>query len=258
MTTIPTWLNPAKELKINEANSNSSVVFASLGPYPETRFILLALKNLITIGLTPWEALQVCANSCSETGYGVARFVGFNFGGVKISESFVREYKRTHQNEDPFWWQAPGHVKSGDQPICYYRAYISPASYFEEWVRRFIPKNGSGRYEKTGKVFWTGDEKWFYELCLAGYKGVITEANPTPSFEKHKLVVKRCLTMTCQVLLGCKPDANWGKTSKKKAEEFILSSAPNLNPEPSIELFNKLISSWQQNGFRQPIWASLA
>lgn len=255
--TIPSWLNPAKELRINEPNSNSSVVFVSQGPYPETRFILLALKNLLTIGLNPWQAIQICGNSCAETGYGVARFVGFNFGGVKINEAFVKEFKKNNSNQDPFWWQAPGHVKSGDQEVCYYRTYVSPASYFEEWIKRFIPKNGSGRYKKTGEVFWTGDEKWFLELCIAGYKGVITEANPTPSFEKHKGVVQRCITMVCQALLGCKPDASWGNKSKKKATEFITSAALNLQPEPTIELFSKLISSWKLNGFQQPIWGSL-
>lgn len=254
---LPFGLKPEKELVMGQPGSNSSELFIAEGPYPNVRFILLSLENLLKLGLTIWQALQICANSCSETGYGVARFVGFNFGGVKLSDAFVKDYKKNHNNEDPFWWQAPGHINSGDQEICYYRTYKSPADYYDQWNKKFVPKNGSGRYKKTGEVFWQNDEKWFLELCLAGYKGEITEANPEPSFKKHKEVVKRCMVLVCQILLGCKPDANWGTNSKKKAGSFILASGLNLTTEPTFELFSKLVSSWQSSGYPKPIFASL-
>jgi hypothetical protein len=154
---------------------------------------------------------------------GVGAWRGWNFGGWKVKQSWVETFKQKNQGKSPNWFRALGHVNSGDQPVVFYRGFNSPEEFYQEWVDKFVPKDAAkdNRYYKTGKTFWNPNSKpedWFLELCLAGYKGEVTQANPTKSFADFKQIVKRAKTLFVQDLIGLDADGDWGTKSKHMVE----------------------------------------
>ena len=216
--TTPTWLNPAKEITA----SDQPVWFSSLNDQDKaSAFIKMCMASLLKQNLSPEQALEVTANMIAETGWG-RKWRGFNFGGWKINQEYVRTYKATHQGQDPLWWQAQGHIASGDQPVVYYRGFVNVDEFLEAWVQKFVPKtsDASHRYHKTGIVFWQGSPSWFLELCLAGYKGPVTAANPGPSVLSFNLIIERARVIHAQTMLNLTPDGRWGNLSKQACKTF--------------------------------------
>jgi hypothetical protein len=218
--TIPSWLNPEKEIK----HPDQPESFSSLSNKDKASaficFVLEDLKN-INVGLTPRQKLWILSNMISETGWGKT-WRGNNFGGWKITKDYVTSYKREHNGEEPWWWQAEGHVASGDEPVVYYRGFEPRQKFSKEWVERFVPKvsDTGHRYHKTGLDFWLEKDTWFRELCLAGYKGPVTQANPEKSCEDFKSICKRAQIILIQTKIGVDHDGSWGPTSKNKAKEL--------------------------------------
>lgn len=215
--TILNWLDPAKEIKIPDQPGD----YAALHDIEKSiQFMLWCLSSLLGSGLTPKEALWVISNFISETGWG-KKWKGNNFGGWKITEAYVKEYKASHNGESPLWWQAPGHIASGDPPVVYYRGYATYNDFIQAWLLRFVPINPKPdhRYYKTSKAFWAGDASWFKELCLAGYKGPVTQANPDASVVNFGLIVDRARMLLVQHFLHAfgilhnAPDGSWGPIS---------------------------------------------
>jgi len=215
--------------------------------------LLLCLSSLLKADplLSIKGALEIVANSVAETGWG-QKWVAFNFGGWKITRGDVDAWKAAHNGESPPWVMAEGHVASGDAPIVYYRAFNNPNTFFKEWLLRFVPKGkkvGEHRYAKTGEKFWNGDVAWFEELCLAGYKGVVTAANPGPSVAAHINITQTIKPLIAQRLLKVNPDGAWGAGTMKACREFQFDHGLSVTGSLTAETFAKLIEVWKASGF---------
>jgi hypothetical protein len=252
---IPSWLDATKRVdKDHPATPSGEHLYAGI-PKATARasFLLLCMAALFRAdpAMTTKRAIEVTANSVGETGHG-EEWVGYNFGGWKITRANVDAWKATHNGECPPWVMKAGHVKSGDAPIVYYRVFASPDEFFAEWLARFVPKGkkvGEHRYAKTGEKFWKDDLTWFTELCLAGYKGDITAANPGPSFDKHKNIVNEMIPRIAQKLLKVNPDGVWGSGTSKACREFQYDHRLSVTGTLTTETFAKLIEVWKASGF---------
>ena len=216
-TKLPGWLDPATEIK---EPAQPEAYKALDNNKKAAKFITYCVGQLLREELvyTPGQAFEVVGNLIAETGWG--RFWnGWNFGGWKCTESWARSYRLKHGVSAP-WFRAKGHVNSGDQPVVYYRGFVSGAEFIKQWMGRFVPEQGSAptadRYYKTGLAFWTGGD-WFRELCLSGYKGPVTQKNPDKSVEAHAAIVNRAKVIYAQWALGLTPDGVWGDVSKSTA-----------------------------------------
>lgn len=204
------------------------------------------------------RCVWVVANVISERGWfdgdepGEYLIPGNNLGGWKINEGHVRDWRSAGRKPEdiPKWFRDVGHVGSGDQPEVYYRIFSSVEEFFEEWLRRFVPVPGSvgvgHRYYKTGMEFWRQDNRdssvkkrnndnkpngWFRELCLAGYKGPVTQAKPDKSVESFWRIAARVKAMIVQDRMNRQgsvrnlprltPDGVWGDKSRDVAEKFL-------------------------------------
>jgi hypothetical protein len=249
-TKIPSWLDESAEIK----KPDQPEYFLKLNPQQKScMFILLSLKSLIEInnkesfGLSLLQMLDVIGNAIIETGWGL-KWRGWNFGGWKISKDFVESYKKTH-GVCPPWWRAKGHIKAKDDPVVYYRGFNSPIEFYKEWLLKFVPKNTSktDRYYKTGQAFWSGGN-WFYELCVSGYKGEVTKANPEPSVKTFKSVLERLKIILAQYILSLTPDGIWGEKSKKACQKFQLDNRIEATGILNDITLIKLIELWIKNG----------
>lgn len=206
------------------------------------------LKELGLLGMFD-RVVWVVGNVVSERGwFGSDRperalVPGNNLGGWKINEGHVRAWRSRGglPQEMPRWFRDVGHVGSGDQPVVYYRVFSGIDQFFGEWLERFVPKPGSvgseHRYNKAGREFWSGGGSgrepngWFRELCLAGYKGPVTQANPDRSVQAYWEIVRKIRVVVVQEMLNrqravgglprLKPDGKWGKQSQEVAAKFL-------------------------------------
>lgn len=240
---IPNWLNP--EMEIKETDKPSEL--KNLNDYQKT--IWYAMKVLKALyqsypELTVIQALWILSNMIVETGWFRADFRGNNFGGWKITEAYVNEYRKIYL-KDPKWYQKEGHQASGDPPIVYYRGYDSIQEFCEAWIRRFIPKNCSDskhRYYKTSIEFWKNKSiDWFKELCLAGYKGPVTQAKPEGSINQFASICIRAKKILAQEILKLEPDGVWGNASKEALKKHFNIADGSLTDE----LFDRLIEEWK-------------
>ena len=219
---VPSWLDLLTEIKQPDQPEWFSILNNERKAVEFIHLSLFCLYPLVDNNIE--RAFQVCSNSISETGWGKT-WRGWNFGGWKVRQSWVEQYKQDHQGTNPSWFRALGHVKSGDAPVVFYRGFNSPEEFYQEWVNKFVPRISTTdhRYHKTGKQFWlTEDDKWFLELCLAGYKGEVTQAKPEKSCKDFKQIVKRAKTVFVQDLLKIDPDGKWGNISKQTSKEANL------------------------------------
>jgi len=214
----PSWLDAGFEIKESKQDT------WQLLPEKERKaeFIKLCVVALMKLGCSFEQAMEVTANSITETGWGY-HFTAWNLGGVKITKPYADAYRKA-RNVCAKWWKAPGNKSSGDPPWCYYRAYPNAEEFFTEWLVRFTPKLGTvkenARYFSTGKHFW-GDLTLFFEaLCKSGYKGSITAANPQNSVNSHKQIVHRATTILGQRLLGLIPDGSIGPKTVEALQKF--------------------------------------
>lgn len=231
-TPIPSWLDPATEIK----NPDQPEWFVKLSDRDKAaQMSTLCVEFFIKQqGMTSEQALEATANAISETGW-FRHWRGNNMGGWKTNEPYVKEYKRIHGEQCPRWWRAPGHIASGDPPVVYYRGYDKVEDFLSAWVERFVPRGTSvpvtHRYYKTGKAFWAGSPSWFKELCLAGYKGPVTQANPGGSIAAFAQIIERARKIVAQSILGVTPDAAWGPSSAKALQSFLGSDGKVLDQE---------------------------
>lgn len=224
--TIPSWLDPAKEIKHPDQPSD----FVNLPDMDKAvEGILWCMAALLHLGCTPEQAIEITSNFISETGW-FRKWRGNNLGGWKITAEYVKEYKKTHNGECPLWWQAAGHIASGDPPVVYYRGYETILGFIVAWLERFLPKNppADHRYFKASKAFYAQSPSWFKEICLAGYKGPVTQANPGGSIASFALIVERAKKILAQHLLMSegllegKPDAVWGAKSVAACKAYQI------------------------------------
>lgn len=251
----PPWLDPLSEIK----DPDQPPEYVRLGSVDRAiAFIMNSLRGILgsSTEITNASAVEVIANAVGETGWG-RYHRGRNFGGWKISRPDVDRAKAAGRKCPP-WWKALGHVNSGDAPFVYYRGFPSVGRFYTEWLDRFVPRNSvpSHRYHKTGLVFWglePGD--WFLELCKAGYKGEVTQANPAGSVANHHTIVTSVRTRIVQHLLGVVPDGVWGSKSDLAAKKRQGDLGLVQTGTPSPELFEKLVGAWELAGM--PVSVSL-
>lgn len=190
--TIPAWLDPASEVKTEEAKPGVR------GP-----FVIACMEALIRLGCSETQAAEVAANAINETGWGRS-YRAWNLGGWKITKAYTTD----HPNAP--WWRAPGNKSSGDAPWCYYRAFDSLQDFLREWLEHFTPRPSADApypgYRRTGELFWAGGP-WFPELILVGYKGAVTKARLVanrragkpdathPSVRDHQSIVQSVLVI---------------------------------------------------------------
>lgn len=251
----PSWLDKKFEIKSdNRPEEWKGLSKSKLRPL----FVIAcydSLKDLSrSLPITPfpsnWFIIQVIANAAVETGWGT-EYKANNLGGWKITQRIIQ--RLLAQGRKPLWWTSPGNkapgatlsdYKGGDPPWCYYRGFESMEEYFEEWLETFVPHPArnliESRYYKTGTLFWSGDEKWFRELCLAGYKGRNTEKNPDPSFMMHQGIVQIIERILCQRALGVSVDGVWGPKSKAACIEAERTHGLPETGEPSHFLLDKI------------------
>lgn len=217
----PSWLSPRAERSLEDA------------PHYPTRaaFIGASMAELLggSLGLSVVQAANVVGNALNESGNG--KHVGWNNpGGWKITRAFVESWKATHKDDDPPWWKAPGNVDSGDAPWCFYRAFESLGEFLAEWVCHFVPPPGGEApypgYRRAGERFWAGDERWFGDIILVGYKGkfsklrmkalrmVGADDEKHPSVKAHRSLTRTALTVWAQLALDIDPDGAWGPKSR--------------------------------------------
>jgi hypothetical protein len=225
MTKLPSWLDPNTQVK---TPSKPQWFDTLTRPYSDAVFYLWniiaffeAAEKLGGRTLSINQAIEIAANSAVETLHG-EKWNEFNWGGVKVNKNYVNAYKALHDNVSPRWFSAAGHVNSGDQEVVYYVAFDSIEQYCEYWLTKFVLFSSvdfTGLYSKTAKAFWENypqkDKHWFYELCVSGYKGAVTQKNPTPSVDTFFNVEARIRIFVTQLLLGVKTDGDFGPKSKQ-------------------------------------------
>jgi hypothetical protein len=249
--TTPVWLDPATEIKNNDQPEG----YKKLDDITKSIvFILTSYKALRKCSsyLTTEQIFWVIGNSIAETGWGRS-WRGFNFGGWKINKDYADSYKKSKKRSAP-WWQAAGHVASGDEPVVYYRGYIDPSHFYSEWLERFVPSVPNltvKRYNKTGQVFWEDRPEWFRELCLAGYKGPVTQANPDKSVNDWENVVHTAQVRVAQYLLKVKVDGSWGAKSQAACDAFALNHQLPTG-QLTLNVLTALLSEWEMAGSQLP------
>lgn len=247
----PSWLDPATEIKNNDQPEG----YKKLDDITKSIvFILASYKalRLCNSQLTIEQIFWIIGNSISETGWGRS-WKGYNFGGWKINKDYADRYKRVNKRSAP-WWQSAGHIASGDAPIVYYRGYTDPSHFYSEWLERFVPFTSnlaSSRYNKTGQLFWQDDASWFKELCLAGYKGPVTQANPDKSVQSWASVVHTAQVRVAQYLLNVKVDGQWGPKSQAACDAFARKHDLPTG-QLTLDLLSGLISEWETIGSPLP------
>jgi hypothetical protein len=259
---IPSWLDPSTEIK----TPTKPEWFDKLTrPYSDAVFYLWAMSALNEaankLGYPPLivnQLTEITANFSSETLHG-EKWNANNWGGVKIYKPYVNSYKLEH-GKSPSWFQSKGHEKSGDEAIVYYVGFDSVEQLAEFWLTRYVPFSYAEmteeaakkeRYFKTAKAFWEERQEtstshhWFYELCVSGYKGPVTQKNPTPSVNSLFEIKKRIKTMVCQLLLELTTDNSWGAKSTEKAKTYQQESNLALTDGScSDELFEALVERY--------------
>lgn len=216
----PAWLDPAAEVPMRGEG------FAD-----RNDFCLRTMGMLLALGLTARQSAEVAANTAGETAWGESWWCG-NGGGWKITAAFAREHKARTGKPAP-WWKSPGNVDSADSPWCFYRVFPSAQDFLRAWCEHYVPRPGAAApypaYQKAGAAFWRGDEEWFSELILAGYKGAPSrkrlrelraEHRPDsmhPSVRDHASMSRDILTRWAQHALGVAVDGRWGTKSAKAA-----------------------------------------
>jgi hypothetical protein len=249
--TIPSWLDPATEIK----DSDQPEAYKKLDDITKSIvFILSSYKALrkCSSSLTTEQIFLVIGNSIAETGWG-GSWKGYNFGGWKINKDYADNYKRFKKRSAP-WWQAAGHIASGDAPVVYYRGYTDPSHFYSEWLERFVPSIPNlvmTRYNKAGEKFWQDSPEWFKELCLAGYKGPVTQANPDNSVIDWEIIIRTAQVRVTQYLLGVKVDGSWGSKSQAAYDAYALK---HQLPTGSLALnvLTVLLSEWEIKGSLLP------
>jgi len=245
---LPDWLDPETEI----INSQQPEAYKKLDKITKSIvFILESYKSLHKCNslLTTKQIFWIIGNANAETGWG-GSWNGYNFGGWKINKYFAESYKRRYGKSAP-WYQAAGHIASGDDPIVYYRGYMEPSHFYREWLERFVPSIPNikdSRYNKTGEAFWKLEDLWFRELCLAGYKGPVTQNNPDDSFDSWKKIVYRSQVIVAQHLLGIKIDGAWGAKSSTACLAFQNGHNLVKDGKPNFETLSLLIKDWEDKG----------
>lgn len=211
----PSWLDPAAERPLVASPA-----------YTKPAFIRACMEGLLAVGCSPWQASQIAANAMGEAAWG-AKCYHANPYGWKITQAFADAHKARTGQPAP-WWKARGNVDSADSAWCFYRAFDSLSGSLGEWVKSFTPKPGESspmpRYVATGAVFWRGDDAWFQELILAGYKGAPSKARLKelraagrgdlhPSVKAHAWIANEVLEVWAQWCMGIDPDGAWGPKS---------------------------------------------
>lgn len=236
----PSWLNPAKKLE-DGPNEIELLVLPT-----KDQKILEFLKRCYraTYNIAPTldneQATGIIANFVVETGHGL-KHRGNNLGGWKINKQFCLEYKRTHNGEEPMWWERAGHIEAGDPPMCYYQVFDNYEHFITSWLERFVPANSDEehRYHKTGIEFhnnFSDPYAWFRLMVKAGYKGPVRALNPQPSVQTFEGVVNSIKRRLAQGFLNLEPDGVWGKESKvtannKSIQEIFDKAANALRPQ---------------------------
>jgi len=245
---IPPWLDPANE--VTEATDSKPICWKTmLLPELKSAFVIACYTGLRSLGLSPWQALEILGNAVVETGWGKF-FRAWNLGGWKIHKADAKALKAKGQKI--LWWRAPGNkapgatlkdFKGGDPPWCYYRGFESMEAFFAEWLSKFVPKPGSttaSRYRKTGEAFWAGKSDWFRELCLAGYKGANTQKAPDASVSTHRQITEVALVFLCQKALGVNADGLWGPKSSAACRKAEKGHELAETGKPSLKLLEAL------------------
>jgi hypothetical protein len=245
---LPSWLDPTTEIK----NNQQPEAYKKLDDLTKSVvFILCSYKSLrkCNSSLTTEQIFWIIGNFVSETGWG-KYWNGYNFGGWKINKAYADSYKKRYKVSAP-WYQDEGHVASGDEAIVYYRGYVEPLHFYREWVERFVPSVPNlkdKRYNETGEAFWKPSSTWFLELCLAGYKGPVTQSNPNKSVESWEKIVNRSQVIVTQHLLGVKVDASWGAKSSTACLAFQNGYNLVKDGKPNFETLGLLLKQWEDKG----------
>lgn len=234
----PSWLNPATE--ITTPDQPSEFVAIKSKNEKAAKFICLCLEHLNNIKrhdgsvLTLPQQFMIVTNMVQETGWGRS-WRGWNFGGWKITK------KHTAKFPNATWWRAPGHVDRGDDPEVYYRGFAGPGEFLTEWFSKFVslsPANadntGPGkRYHDTAQAFDHGThEEFFRALCVSGYKGEVTAADPEERISEMVKCFHRAQTVFVQAVLStCTTgvivvDGDLGPTTIRAVEQWLTKERP--------------------------------
>jgi hypothetical protein len=207
--------------------------------YTRVGFVRECMGWLVGAGLDPRKAANVTANSVLESGWG-AQCYWYNGGGWKITRAYAYAHS-ARTGHEPAWYKSRGHEASGDPPWCFYRVFDNLTQYLSLWMERFVPVPGTpspGPYAKTGERFWAGDERWFGELILVGYKGTPSQLRMRalrvlgvgdaahPSVKGHRRLVEEVLTLWAQLQLKLDPDGAWGPKIRAACSRY--QAAKNL------------------------------
>lgn len=215
MGTIPSFLNPDKEIKEPQPPV-----------YAPVEFVIEVMKYLRGKGMSLIQNAWVTANCWSESAKG-QRSRGSNYGGVKANKH------NTTKNDE--WWRAPGHTKSGDAPMCYYKAYKDLHHFLDWWCVNYIPKpkddvqpegGKTANYKLAGFYFWNKNPLWYDAIIGAEYKGPMTRDIPerrAGSIENHRRLTEQTIITYLQYKLGnglvC--DGQFGPKTKKELEKVF-------------------------------------
>jgi hypothetical protein len=236
---IPFWLDPRAEWTDEDEKRC---------PHPAPRdFVLACVDACLSAGLDVVQACEVAGNACVETGWGRAHRA-HNYGGVKITKNTAGPGAR--------WWRAAGHVASGDEPVCYYRAFASAQAFFDFWTAHFVPRPeyaAHSRYAKCGEQFWA-HEPWFDDLIAAGYKGEVTKLHPEKSLAAEGQIDARVETFVYQRARGLAVDGAWGP--RAEADAKAVQTAAGL--EPTGKLDRATLWAACHPGQAIPAWAAPA
>lgn len=259
---IPSWLDPKTEI----TNPSKPDWFNSISrPKSDAAFYLWSICSIFEAAKTLTfpiptieQAIEITANFAVETGHG-QKWSENNWGGVKINKPYVDSYKLKH-GKSPHWFQTAGHVNSGDEATVYYVGFDSIPQFSEFWLERFVPAGykledsnpKKSRYYKTAKAFWerfvNPNQHWFYELCVSGYKGAVTQKTPAPSVETLFNVKSRVRTVTTQLLIGVTPDGSWGPKSTAACKAFQVENGLSLDSgECTNQTLHVLVSKYLTN-----------
>ena len=254
-TPIPSWLDPTTEAK----GLRQPDVFENLNNQQKAiTGIAFSFKYLLQLDpyMTPEEASEVIANSISETGH-FKPWSYLNFRGWKINKTAVEQAKKVNGGVCPRWWQAPGHILSGDEPVVYYRVFDTPGQFYSEWLQRFVPKGSNvsptHRYYQTGRDFWDTNPDidrslWFRDLIRAGYKGPVTQANPEASIATFKILIKSTKNKMVQFCLGLDPDGDIGPKTLKAIN--LYKKETNITDDTAM--LESLVDRWKAQGSKVP------
>jgi Putative peptidoglycan binding domain len=259
---IPSWLDINTEIT-NPTKPEWFQVIAR--PRADAVFYLWSICSLFEAAETITfprlninQAVEITANFAVETRHG-QEWSANNWGGVKINKPYVDSYKQKC-GRTPSWFQSQGHVNSGDESVVYYVGFDSIPQFSEFWLERYVTagykaeesSTKKSRYYKTAKAFWENlnspNQHWFYELCISGYKGPVTQKNPDPSVKTLFDTKSRIQKMVTQLLLGVTPDSSWGPKTTEACRVFQnQNNLKNKTGEYTDETLDLLVSSYLTN-----------